>query len=106
MVSDAISCPFYNLKALWCIIIILHSYVEQVLMMCCVQEIQLSLAYFLSYLPLMVKGTMPSILNTVRNTFMRLYDIVEAVVTILNTVRNTFMRLYDIVEAVVTICLV
>ena len=37
--------------------------------------------YFLSYLSLMVKATMPSILNTVRNIFMRLYGSVEEVVT-------------------------
>ena len=35
----------------------------------------------MSYLLLMVKATMPSILNTVRNIFMRLYDSVEEVVT-------------------------
>ena len=40
------------------------------------------LSYFLSYLPLMVKATMPSILNTIRNIFMRLYGSVEEVVTI------------------------
>ena len=38
--------------------------------------------YFLSYLPLMVKATMLSVLNTIRNIFMRLYDSVEEVVTI------------------------
>ena len=37
--------------------------------------------YFLSDLPLMVKATMPSILNPVRNIFMRLYGSVEEVVT-------------------------
>ena len=58
---------------------ILHSYIEQVMTMCHVQERQLSLSYFLSYLPLMVKATMPSILNTVRNIFMRLYGSVEEV---------------------------
>ena len=36
--------------------------------------------YFLSYLPLMVKATMSSILNTVRNIFMRLFGSVEDVV--------------------------
>ena len=35
----------------------------------------------ISCLPLMVKATMPSILNTVRNIFMRLYASVEEVVT-------------------------
>ena len=63
---------------------ILHSYVEQVMTMCRihVQEKQLSLSYFLSYLPLMIKATMPSILNTVRDIFMRLYGSVEEVATI------------------------
>ena len=37
--------------------------------------------YFLSYLPLMVKATTPSVLNTVRNIFMRLYGSVGEVVT-------------------------
>ena len=49
------------------IVMILHIYVEQVMMMCRVQEWQLSFLYFLSYLPLIVKATMPSILNTIRN---------------------------------------
>ena len=34
MVSDAISCPLYNLNTLWNIIMILHSDVEQVMTMC------------------------------------------------------------------------
>ena len=80
-VSDAISCPLHNLKTVWNIIMILHSYVEQVMTMCRIQEWQLSFLYFLSYLPLIVKATMPSILNTGRNIFMRLYGFVEAVVT-------------------------
>ena len=37
MVSDEISCPLDNLKIVWNIIMILHSYVEQV-MTCHVQE--------------------------------------------------------------------
>ena len=36
--SDAVSCRLYNLNTLWNIIMILHSYVEQVMMMCHVQE--------------------------------------------------------------------
>ena len=82
MDSDKISSPLHNLKTVWNIIMILHSYVEQVMTMCRVQEGQLSFLYLLSYLPLMVKATMPSILNTVRNIFMRLYSAVEEVVTI------------------------
>ena len=46
---------------------ILHSYVEQVMTMCRVQELQLSFFYFMDYLPLMVKATMYSYFNTVRN---------------------------------------
>ena len=34
IVSDAISCQLHNLNTLWYIILILHSYVEQVMMMC------------------------------------------------------------------------
>ena len=75
MVSDAMSCPLHNLKTIWNIIMILHSYVEQIMRICRVQN-------FPSYLPLIVKATMPSILNTVRNIFMRLYSFVEEVVTI------------------------
>ena len=75
VVSDAISCPLHNLKTVWNIIMILHSYVEQVMTIW-----QLSFLYFLSYLPLMVKATKPYILNNVRNIFMRLYGSVEEVV--------------------------
>ena len=64
MISDAISCPLHNLKTVWNIIMIHHSYVEQVMTMYCVQEWQLSFLYFLSYLPATVKATMPFILNT------------------------------------------
>ena len=54
MVSDAISCPLHNLITLWYIMMILHSYVKQVLRMYCVQKWQLSLSYFLSYFPLII----------------------------------------------------
>ena len=60
---------------------ILHSYVEQVMTMCREKEWQLSFLYFLSYLPLIVKATMPLFLNTVKNIVMRLYGSVEEVVT-------------------------
>ena len=52
MVSDLISCSLHHLKTIWNIIMILHSYVEQVMTMCHVQDWQLSFLYFLSYLPL------------------------------------------------------
>ena len=38
--------------------------------------------YFLRYLPLMVKATNPSILNTIRNILMRVYGSVGKVVTV------------------------
>ena len=44
--------------------------------------------YLLSYLHLMVKATIPSILNTVRNISIRLYGSVEEVVTMC-LVQNT-----------------
>ena len=82
MVSDAILCRLHNLKAVWNIIMILHSYVEQVLRMCCVQEWQLSLSYFLSYFPLMVSDAISCPLHnlkTVRNIIMILHSYVEQV---------------------------
>ena len=38
IVSDAISCPLYNLNTLWNIIMILDMYVEEVMTLCRVQE--------------------------------------------------------------------
>ena len=84
MVSDAISCPLYNLKTVWNIIMILHSYVEQVMLMCQVPELQLLLSYFLSYFPLMVSDAILSPLDnlkTVWNILMILYSYVEQVLT-------------------------
>ena len=86
MVSDAISCPLHNLKTVWNIIMILHSYVEQLMTMCRIQEWQLSLSYFLSYLPLMVTEAI----------FCQLHN--------LNTVWNILMILYSYVEQVITMC--
>ena len=51
----------------WNIIMILHSYVEQVMSMRHVQACQLSLSYFLTYFPLMVSDAISCrhcILNT------------------------------------------
>ena len=82
IVSDAISCLLHTLNTLWCIIMILHSYVEQVLTMCCVQEWQLSLSYFLSYFPLMVSNAISCPLcnlNTLWYIIMTLYIYVEQV---------------------------
>ena len=84
MVSDAISCPLYNLKTVWNIIMILHSYVEQVMMMCRLQEWQLSFLHFLSYFPLMISDAILCLLHnlkTVWNILMILYSYVEHVMT-------------------------
>ena len=81
MVSDAILCPLHNFKTMWNSIIILHCYVEQVIIICRALKRHLLFLYFLSYLPLMVKATMQSIMKTIRNIFMRLYGFVEEVVT-------------------------
>ena len=48
MVFCAYSCPLCNLNTLWNIIMILHNYVEQVMMICRVQKGQPSHSYFLS----------------------------------------------------------
>ena len=86
MVSDAISCPLHYLNTLWNIIMILHSYIEQVMTMCHVQERQLSLLYFLSYFPLIVSD---AILCPLHN---------------LKTVWNVLMILYSYVEQVMKLC--
>ena len=54
MASDAISCPLYNLKMVWNIMMLVFSNLEEVMSMCHVQEWQLLLSYFMSYFPLMV----------------------------------------------------
>ena len=46
--------PVRSLNTLWNIIMILYSYVEQIMTTCLVQEGVLSLSYFLSYFPLIV----------------------------------------------------
>ena len=84
MVSDAISCPLSNLNTLWNILMTFHSYVEQVMTMCGVQELQLSLSYFLSNFPLMVSDAIscpPFNLKTVWNIIMILQSYVEQVMT-------------------------
>ena len=86
MVSDAISCLLQKLKTIWNIIMIRHSYVEQVMTMCRVQEWQLSLSYFLSYFPLMVSDAI----------LCPLYN--------LKTICNIMMILYCYVEQVMTMC--
>ena len=88
MVSDAISCPLYNLKTVWNVIMILYSYVEQVLLMCHVQEWQLSLSYFLSYFPLIISYAI----------LCPLYN--------LNSLWNIIMILHSYVEQVIMMCCV
>ena len=59
---------------------ILHSYVEQVMAMCWVQEWQLSLSYFFSYFPLMVSDAISCPLhnlNALRYIIMILHSYVE-----------------------------
>ena len=82
IISDAISCPLYNLNTLWNIIMILHSYVEQVMTMCHVKELLLS--YFLSYFPLMISDAISCLLHnlkTVWNITMIHHSYVEQVMT-------------------------
>ena len=81
MVSDAISCPLHNLKNRL-------EYNHDTSQLCRTGHDNVShtrmttlIIYFLSYLTLMLKATMPFIWNTVRNIFMRLYGSVEEVVT-------------------------
>ena len=84
IISYAISCLLYNLNTLWNIIMILHSYVEQVMMMCHIQVWQLSLSYFLSYVPLIVSDaiTCPLYnLKTAWNIIMILHRYIEQVMT-------------------------
>ena len=78
--SYAYLCPLCKLNTLWNIIMILHSYVEQVMTMCRVQGLQLTLSYFLSYFLLMVSGAIPCPLhnlNTLLDIIMILHSYVE-----------------------------
>ena len=76
-------CPLCNFT-IWNIIMILYSYVEQVMTMCCIQDWQLSLSYFLSYFNLMVLDAISRLLhnlNTLWYIIMILYSYVEQVLT-------------------------
>ena len=86
MVSDAFSWLPHNLKTVWNIIMILHSYVVQGMTICRILEQQLSLSYFLSHFPLMVSD---AILCPVHN---------------LKIVWNISMILYSYKEQVMTMC--
>ena len=72
MVSDAISCPLHNLKTIWNILMILYSYVEQVMPMCGVQECQLLLSYFLGYFPLIFSDTSSCPLHNLKTVWNRI----------------------------------
>ena len=87
IISDLISCPLYNMNTLWNIIMVLHSYVEQVKMMCGVQEWPLMLSYFMSYFPLMISDAILCPLHK------------------LKTFWKTIMILHSYVEQVMMICL-
>ena len=89
MVSDAILCRLHNLKTVWNILMILHSYEEHVMTMCCMQEWQLSLSYFLSYFPLIISDAILCLLYLLYN---------------LNTFWNIIMILQCYVEQVMTMC--
>ena len=82
MISDTISCPLPNLKTVWIILMIHYSCVEQVMMICCIQEWQLSLSYFLSYFPLIISDAVSCLLynlNALSNLIMILHSYVEQV---------------------------
>ena len=84
IISDAILCPLYNLNTLWNMIIILYSYIEQVMTVCRVKEWQLSLSYFLSYFSLMISDAISCPLHnlkTIWNITMILHCYVEQVMT-------------------------
>ena len=84
MVSDATFCQLHNLDTLGYIILILYSYVEQVMTMCPVQEQQLSLSYFRSYLPLIISDAVlcpHHNLKTLRYIIMIFHSYVEHVLT-------------------------
>ena len=116
IVSDAISCPLCDLNTLRNIIMIYHSYIEQVMTMCRVQEWQLLLSYFFSYFLLIVSDKISCPLcnlNTLWNIIMILHSYVEQVMTmccvqewqlLLAYRRDYFMKLYCFVEEVVTMC--
>ena len=84
MVLEAILCPLHILKTFWNILMILYSYVEQVMKMCCIQEWQLWLSYFLSYFPLIISDAFSSPLHNLKiiwNIIMILHSYVEQVMT-------------------------
>ena len=80
IVSDSISFPLDNLKTLWYIIIIFYSYVEHILMMCRVQQWQMSPTTFLSYSPSMVSDAISCPLHNLKTLWyiiIILYSYVE-----------------------------
>ena len=62
---------------------ILYSYLEQVMLMCPIQEWQLWLSYFLSYLPLIISYAILCMLynlNTLWNIIMILHSYIEQII--------------------------
>ena len=88
MALDAISCLLFNLKTVWNIMMILYSYVEQVMTMCRIQEWQLSLSYFLSYFPMIILDKF--------HVSRPIYN--------LNTLWNIIMILHRYIEQVMAMC--
>ena len=86
MVSDAIPRPLCNVNNLWNIIMILHSYVEQVMTICHVQELQLSLSYFPNYFHLIFS------------------DAISCPLYNLNTLLDFIRILHIYVEHILTMC--
>ena len=83
IITDAILCPLYNFNTLWNISIVAHSYVEQVMTMCHIQELKLLLSYSLSYYPFMVSDAISCPLRnlkTIWNIIMILHSYVEQVI--------------------------
>ena len=80
---DGFRCNFVSASQLetpWYIIMILYSYVEQILTMCRVHEWQLSLSYFLSYFPLIVSDAISCPLHNLKSLWyiiMIFYSYVE-----------------------------
>ena len=104
MVSDAISCALHNLNTVWYNFMILYSYVEQVIMMCRVQEWQLSLSYFFSYFPLIVSDAILCQLHNLKNPLVYYHDTLQLCRTGLENVLCTRMTTHSYVEQVLTMC--
>ena len=81
MVSDSFLCLLLNLNTLWYITMIVHIYVEQVMTMCCIQELQFLLSYSLSYYSLIVSDVILCPLHNL-NILWYIKSYIEQVITI------------------------